>query len=184
MRTNRSVLPRRLSVLRHTTATMCTSQSLFFSTPFLLPKPGGRGDAAGGYPQALWYRLSSPELTWILALLSVPYAGTALLGSMLSWMRQLLDFTDTDTYSRFGVFHLLSCRRWQDYPWTSWILCASISQNSGHFRKRVRQWEDGLGLTSLHGHHILHEHSLTNYWETLLKWHLGVWKLSESHSTG
>ena len=88
----------------------------FFSTPFLLPKQGGRGDAAGGYPQALWYRLSSPELTWILALLSVPYAGTALLGSMLSWMRQLLDFTDTDTYSRFGVFHLLSCRRWQDYP--------------------------------------------------------------------
>ena len=34
-----------------------------------------------------------------------------------------------------------------------------------------------MGLTSLHGHHILHVHSLTNYWETLLKWHLGVWQV-------
>ena len=29
----------------------------------------------------------------------------SILGSILSWMRQIWDFTEIDTYSRFGILH-------------------------------------------------------------------------------
>lgn len=98
---------RRLSIIRHTASTIGMSLTPNTLVPAqTVCTQGGQGGSGRGHAWSLQYRPSSPRLTWMLKLLSVPYAGTSILGSILSWMRQGFVFTEIDTYSRFGCASL------------------------------------------------------------------------------